>query len=982
MSFSRSRLTHLAALLALVSAVGPARALVPPAEDVRRYEKLIPTFDPYQYQDARTAAGATLATQSFGLRHGGEWRTYGVNPLSNTPRHLYGSGVQVTDQAFREANDVVTAARGVIGANPEVFGATNRDLRFSAAPRGLGKWAAQFQQTHGGVDVWGGRANLVFTDAGRLFAMGSNYYPGIDIDAKASVLASVAEVIARDDLPFYGLGETDRIDEKAKLLVLPIQSSDTEVSYHLVWKVIVVTGDPVGRWVTHVDAHTGEIIARFNDVHFLDYSGTASGVIEPDTYCNPTEIQDFGHLRVTVQGLPAATSNADGDWAIPYLGLDQRVLSADLFGPWVDLNNIQGNEAQFNGVAIPGIPASVHFDDTNSRADERDVFNAIGDVHDFIAIFDPTFGYINQRITANVNRSQTCNAYWDGTINFYQAGGGCGNTGQIQGVAHHEFGHGVQNFILGGQGNQGLGEGNGDILSNLLTQESIIGRGFNLNQCAAGIRDSENTLQYPGDVEGQGIHAAGRVIAGFNWDAMQGLQAVHGVEQGTILSGARWHFGRVLLEPNFQPDQVFATFVADDDNGNLDDGTPNHDAICEAALNHGFECPEILIGVIIAHTPLQTSTTPGDRLVSATIYSTAGAMDSDSVQVTYRINGGPFVDVVMAPGGGIDEWETTIAGLVQGSEVEYYIRGVDEVGNSKNNPPLAPAAFHSFDVATVFDTIEVESGWTVNAEGGDNATTGTWTRVDPNGTSAQPEDDHTITPGVICWVTGDAPAGQGVGTNDVDGGTTTLYSPIYDMSGATKAKAKYYRWYSNNQGDNANQDPWIVQVRNNGGAWTEVENTTATLHEWSLRSVDVLDLYGGALGNVQLRFIAQDTAGGSIVEAGVDDFEILVDLGSADVSDSPASQVRFALHPARPNPATSGAAIGFEVPARTRVDLRIYDITGREIRSIAERSYDAGAHQLQWDGRDARGRQVASGVYYIRLSAEGYQANRPVVIER
>ena len=39
------------------------------------------------------------------------------------------------------------------------------------------------------------------------------------------------------------------------------------------------------------------------------------------------------------------------------------------------------------------------------------------------------FGYINARIIANVGVSGTCNAYWNGTINFYNAGGGCANPG-------------------------------------------------------------------------------------------------------------------------------------------------------------------------------------------------------------------------------------------------------------------------------------------------------------------------------------------------------------------------------------------------------------------------------------------------------------------------------------------------------------------------------------------------------------------------
>ena len=54
----------------------------------------------------------------------------------------------------------------------------------------------------------------------------------------------------------------------------------------------------------------------------------------------------------------------------------------------------------------------------------------------------------------------------------------------MQQVVEHEFGHGIQDAIMGGwQGNEGLGEGNSDVVGILLTQESIIGRGFYLGNC-------------------------------------------------------------------------------------------------------------------------------------------------------------------------------------------------------------------------------------------------------------------------------------------------------------------------------------------------------------------------------------------------------------------------------------------------------------------------------------------------------------------
>jgi hypothetical protein len=93
------------------------------------------------------------------------------------------------------------------------------------------------------------------------------------------------------------------------------------------------------------------------------------------------------------------------------------------------------------------------------------------------------------------------------------------------------------------------------------------------------------------------VHDDGRIIAGVVWNARLNLQASLGSAAGEAHAAAIWHFGRKLERPTNQPDQCLSMFIADDDNGNVLDGTPNFDAICEAVLAHdsdgdAFDCPE------------------------------------------------------------------------------------------------------------------------------------------------------------------------------------------------------------------------------------------------------------------------------------------------------------------------------------------------------------------------------------------------------
>ena len=64
-----------------------------------------------------------------------------------------------------------------------------------------------------------------------------------------------------------------------------------------------------------------------------------------------------------------------------------------------------------------------------------------------------------------------------------------------------------------------------------------------------------------------------------------------------------------------------------------------------------------------------------------------------------------------------------------------------------------------------------------------------------------------------------------VGFDDVDGGKTTLLSPFFDLSDETEALVTYWRWYTNNVGDNPGTDRWIVEISSNNGLdWEVLEN--------------------------------------------------------------------------------------------------------------------------------------------------------------
>ncbi|MEZ4652808.1 MAG: FG-GAP-like repeat-containing protein [Candidatus Eisenbacteria bacterium] len=84
----------------------------------------------------------------------------------------------------------------------------------------------------------------------------------------------------------------------------------------------------------------------------------------------------------------------------------------------------------------------------------------------------------------------------------------------------------------------------------------------------------------------------------------------------------------------------------------------------------------------------------------------------------------------------------------------------------------------------------------------------------------------------------------------------------------------------------------------------------------------------------------------------------------------------------RPNPSPHGAAIRFRMPTAGAMRLDVHDVAGRRVASLGERTLEAGAHTVDWDGRDGDGRPLSSGVYFLRLQMGDEESRARIVISR
>ena len=292
-------------------------------------------------------------------------------------------------------------------------------------------------------------------------------------------------------------------------------------------------------------------------------------------------------------------------------------------------------------------------------------------------------------------------------------------------------------------------------------------------------------------------------------------------------------------------------------------------------------------------------------LFTANVTSYSGQVDS--VELHYNLGDSWQVQSMPRLGFG-SIYETSIEGLYNGMLIDYYILAVNSDGIIQTYPNSAPSNSILFVLGDLPDLyaneFEIDGNDWVIGDSSDTATSGIWNLDIPQasfndqGLQVQPGLDHTED-GQVCFFTGsgyelDPTTGQNNASfDDVDGGSTTLFSPTFNLLSVDKAVLTYWRWYTNNIGDNGNNDKWVVSVSNNGGAsWIDLENTSISNASW-VKQRFLLNDHINLTSDIIFKFVAEDVfntgdagSGGSLVEAAIDDFLIeYITSGSGIVGD-------------------------------------------------------------------------------------------------
>ncbi len=245
-----------------------------------------------------------------------------------------------------------------------------------------------------------------------------------------------------------------------------------------------------------------------------------------------------------------------------------------------------------------------------------------------------------------------------------------------------------------------------------------------------------------------------------------------------------------------------------------------------------------------------------------------------SEKLHYRFDSGSYLTAVMTSLGD-DLYEAVIPEGMCGQTVEFFFGVVGSVSGEVFFPPggVSEPLSASYAVVALADDFQTDMGWVTESLG---ATAGLWERgvpVNDPGWDFDPESDADGSG--QCYLTGNT-----AGNSDVDGGGVRLTSPgVGPSGGAIGIRYDYYLNLTEIGGD----DSLLVEINGDvsgGGSWVVIaEHTVSGGLDWRSHVItpDDLDAAGVTIAdNVKIRFTASDVTSSSIVEAGVDAFQVFL----------------------------------------------------------------------------------------------------------
>ncbi len=474
----------------------------------------------------------------------------------------------------------------------------------------------------------------------------------------------------------------------------------------------------------------GDLIERESLVRHIDGECSLQGHMQanwsPDLVTTPIFPHPLPYLDVTIDGVGTFTTDTTGAICADIGGVSRQI-SGGLSGPFANVIDGRGPELTFSDTLVPGSPLEVVLNSTPTEDDTAEVaaFYHVNRAREFLTglPISPPFTGIDFPLQVRVSRPAfgNCNAAYSSAVPeifFLPAiGSSCVNTAYST-VVVHEYMHAVADAIFGTLTPSDLHEGIADCAAFLYSLDRDIGRGF-FNQ-STELRDVEPNLVHPVTVN---PHLAGLVVAGSVWDLRTLFHHdIGSLEASRNLTAEIWWKSLFFLPSAIDEELVTTMLLADDDDANIANGTPNETRIRQAFSVHGLRLDPVPFESLLNFSDF--------RIGSDVTFSWSPGASYTEIQV--ERNGQPYVvlpgsstiwtDASVAPGEYTYLFRPFV-GPAEADPITYFLRqrrflrgdlnhnGTTNIGDVVY---ILSYLFNGLNVADCLDAGDVNDSGTVN----------------------------------------------------------------------------------------------------------------------------------------------------------------------------------------------------------------------------------------------------------------------------
>ena len=541
-------------------------------------------------------------------------------------------------------------ARAFLAPLADALGVDPKELVLSSGRSGRQSdylWYVDFDLVHGGLPVEGARV-FFRVNNGNLIQFGTEGIAAPGLATKRAALDR-SRALSIAAAAFGGASPIAKVtDARLHLMPLALELPGREGQFEdgrglewlPVWSVLVerAGGAP---WRARIDAASGAVLALQDLREYA--TAQVHGGVRADASAGEADLP-FPYADVA----PGATNSAglyDFTGAAVSSALDGTYVkikdsncgaisqSADAAGDIDFLSNL-GSDCATPGSGGPGNTAAA-----------RTQFYWVNRIKEVGRGWLPGNVWLGQKLQVEVNLNNVCNGYWHPVtkdLNFFQSGLipnttiACGNAGEVTGISLHEYGHGLDQFDGSLSSDAATKEAYADVTAILMTHNSCTGSGFFIDitcpgygdpcTSCSGVRDVDwakrqsnqphtitNFVQPlckpdsdgSGGVCGREEHCASYVASESVWDFINRDLPTAGTPQAWNTGERLWYLSRSTATNAWKCDKSNPTWTstgctngslfrvlraADDDDGNLANGTPHGGAIYAALDRHEIAC--------------------------------------------------------------------------------------------------------------------------------------------------------------------------------------------------------------------------------------------------------------------------------------------------------------------------------------------------------------------------------------------------------